>query len=48
MQIVAIMQEMGWTYNEYMNNPKFYIDLLKDKLEIDGKNQQKQSFEKRK
>lgn len=36
MQIVAIMQETGWTYDEYMSNPNPILNLLKDKLDIDA------------
>ena len=42
MQIVSICQETGWTYQEYMNQPKWFIDLLKDKLQIDSDNIKKQ------
>ena len=38
MQIVAICEEMGWTYEEYMAQPVWFIDLLKDKLQIDSEN----------
>ena len=42
MQVVSICQEMGWTYQEYMNQPKWFIDLLKDKWQIDNDNMKKQ------
>ena len=42
MLIVSICQEMGWTYQEYMEQPKWFIDLVKDKLQIDGENIRKQ------
>jgi len=43
MQIVSICQEMGWTYQEYMIQPVWFIDLLKDKLQIDSDNIKKQT-----
>lgn len=42
MQIVSICQEMGWTYQEYMEQPIWFIDSLKDKLQIDSENMRKQ------
>jgi len=42
MQIVAICQEMGWTYDEYLDQPTWFIDLLKAKLEIDSDELRKQ------
>jgi len=42
MQIVSICQEMGWTYQEYMEQPRWFIDLLRDKLQIDSENIRKQ------
>jgi len=38
MQTVSICQEMGWTYQEYMAQPVWFINLLKDKLQIDSDN----------
>lgn len=35
-QIVAICQEFGWDYYQYMAQPKWFIEILKDKLEIDA------------
>lgn len=29
---------MGWTYNEYIDSPKWFIEYLKAKLEIDNDN----------
>jgi len=41
MIVVAICQEMGWTYDEYLDSPKWFIDLIKTKLEIDSENLKK-------
>jgi len=43
MQIVFLCQEMGWTYLEYMKQPVWFIDLLKDKLQIDSDNVKNQT-----
>ena len=42
MHAVTICQEMGWTYSQYINQPKWFVDLLKDKLQIDSDNIKKQ------
>ena len=42
MKVVSICQEMGWTYNEYMNQPQWFLDLLEDKLKIDSDNAKKE------
>jgi len=36
MEIVAVCQEMGWTYYEYMSQPTWFLDLLREKLIIDS------------
>jgi len=38
MQMVSICQEMGWTYQEYMKQPVWFVNLLMDKLGIDSEN----------
>jgi len=43
MQVVAICQEFGWTYYQYMEQPEWFIELLKDKLEIDAEESRKAS-----
>lgn len=35
MLVVAICQEFGWTYQEYMNQPITFIALIKEKMSID-------------
>jgi len=40
--MLSICQETGWTYQEYMAQPKWFIDSLKDKLQIDSKNMKKE------
>jgi len=36
MQIVSICEHCGWTYDEYMSQPQWFILFLKAKLEIDS------------
>jgi hypothetical protein len=43
MQIVSICADMGWTYQEYMAQPEWFIDTLQDKYEIDAENSRKQA-----
>lgn len=37
MLMIAICQEFGWTYNEYMNTPTWVLDLIKEKMVRDAK-----------
>lgn len=39
MFMVAICQEFGWTYNEYMKQPDFFIELIREKMVRDNKEQ---------
>jgi len=38
MMVVSICQEMGWDYYQYLNQPRWFIGLVKDKLEVDSDN----------
>jgi hypothetical protein len=37
MQMVAICQLFGWTYNEYMEQPTWFLNLVREKLIKDAK-----------
>lgn len=32
-----LCQEMSWTYQEYMNQPMWFVQLLFDKIQEDNK-----------
>ena len=36
MRIAFICQEMKWTYQEYMQQPVWLIDMIIDKMELDA------------
>lgn len=40
MQMVAIMQEFGWTYDEYMGSPNYVLTLITEKMKRDRKQQE--------
>lgn len=40
MMVVAICQEFGWTYDEYMRQPSFFLEMVKEKLIRDQKEQE--------
>lgn len=40
MQMVALCQEFGWTYEEYMNQPNFFLTLIREKMVRDHKAQE--------
>lgn len=41
MQIVAVCQEFGWTYDEYMSQPAWFLTLIREKLIRDAKAQER-------
>lgn len=40
MQMVAICQEFGWTYEEYVSQPAWFLTLIREKLVRDRKEQE--------
>ena len=40
--VVAICQEMGWTYYEYMSQPSWFLELVKMKLQMDSDRMRKE------
>ena len=46
MQIVAICQEFGWTYQEYMSQPSWFLTLIREKMVRDNKEQERAAFER--
>lgn len=40
MQIVTVCEEFGWTYDEYMNQPHFFLELIREKMVRDNKAQE--------
>lgn len=43
MEAVAICQEMGWTYYEYMSQPSWFLDMLRNKLQMDSERIKKEA-----
>ena len=37
MKAVTICEAMRWTYDTYLDQPAFFIDLLIEKMRIDAK-----------
>lgn len=35
MFVIIICERFGWTYYEYMSQPKPFLDLIKEKFKID-------------
>ncbi len=40
MQRIAIMQEYGWTYEQFQNTPHYVIALIIEKMKRDRKRQE--------
>lgn len=36
MQMVVICENFGWTFEEYNNQPDYFIELIKQKMRIDA------------
>lgn len=36
MQMVVICEMFGWTYDEFLDQPTFFIDLIREKLRVDA------------
>lgn len=41
MHIAVICQEMKWTYDEYMSQPTWFIEMIAAKMNEDGKQMKK-------
>jgi len=48
MLVVSIMREMGWTWEDYLSQPVFIIELLKAQLEIESRQQAEEQRKARK
>ena len=40
MQMIAIMQEFHWTYQDYQNAPAYVLSLIREKMKRDAKEQE--------
>lgn len=40
MQAIAIMQEFGWTFEQYESTPSYIITLITEKMKRDRKKQE--------
>jgi len=40
--MVTICQEFGWTYKEYLEQPSWFLELVKKKLQLDSELQKKE------
>lgn len=43
MTMVAICQEFGWDYFVYQKQPRWFLDLIQDKLDLDSEEMRKAS-----
>lgn len=41
MQMVAICQEFGWTYQQYVSQPAWFLTLIREKMIRDNKEQER-------
>jgi hypothetical protein len=37
MQMIVVMKDFGWTYQEYMDTPAFILSVIMEKMRIDQK-----------
>lgn len=43
MLMVTICQEFGWTYDEYMQQPQYFLELLLEKMKCNQKEMELQA-----
>lgn len=43
MQMVVICETFGWTYQQFLQQPTYFIDLILGKMKIDAHNAQEES-----
>lgn len=43
MQMVVICENFGWTYEKYLEQPLFFLELIKGRFKIDSQRQENQS-----
>lgn len=43
MLMATICERFGWTYEEFMNQPVFFIELIREKMVRDNKEQELQA-----
>jgi hypothetical protein len=46
MEIVTVCEAFGWDYNTYMSQPVWFLEAIRDKMEIDSENIKKSSKKK--
>jgi len=37
MQAVVVCERFGWTYDEYLSQPVFFMRLIREKIVLDAK-----------
>lgn len=42
MFMVIVCEKFGWTYYEYLEQPTFFVDLIREKMSIDAQKQKSQ------
>lgn len=47
MQMVALCQEFGWTYQEYVTQPAWFLYLIREKMVRDVKAQELEAQKRR-
>jgi len=48
MFMLIICQEVGWTYQEYMSQPTWFIEALRQKMVLDNKRSEMEAKKLRK
>jgi len=42
MQMVVICETYGWTYYEFLAQPAYFIELIREKMRIDSQKQERE------
>ena len=40
--IAEICEKFGWTLEQYLNQPNWFLDIIKEKMRVEGEYQRKQ------
>lgn len=43
---VVVCERFGWTYYQYLDQPRPFLDLIKEKMKIDAQKEQQASNSK--
>ena len=43
LNIILLCKELGWTYDEYMNQPYWFVEGMEEVMRLEAKHEEKQA-----